>query len=434
MSKLIIRGGRPIGGVHHVPGNKNAALPMLAAALMTREPVTLENLPDIRDVRVMVEGLKELGVKVEGSVTDHRITVCAARLKADATVSASVCSRIRTSFLFAAPMLGRKGRIRLCAAPGGDSIGRRRLDTHIEGFAALGAKCRMRKGRGCTFTAESRLKGTYFMLDEPSVMATENLLMAAVLAEGRTVLYNTACEPHIRDLGNMLIAMGARIEGLGTNRITVDGVDRLGGGTFRVSGDAIEAASYIVAAAVTHGALTLEGIEAETMKVVEPVFRKFGVRWTYEGERTLRLPAKQRLCTAYDLGAAIPKIEDGPWPMTPTDLMSVLIVLGTQTRGTELFFEKMFESRLYFVDHLIGMGAKIVQCDPHRAVVTGPTKLQGGVVSSPDIRAGMALIVAALCARGTTVILNAESIDRGYERIEATLKALGADIVREAEA
>lgn len=434
MSKLIIRGGRPIGGVHHVPGNKNAALPMLAAALMTREPVTLENLPDIRDVRVMVEGLKELGVKVEGSVADHWITVCAARLKADATVSASVCSRIRTSFLFAAPMLGRKGRIRLCAAPGGDSIGRRRLDTHIEGFAALGAKCRMRKGRGCTFTAESRLKGTYFMLDEPSVMATENLLMAAVLAEGRTVLYNTACEPHIRDLGNMLIAMGARIEGLGTNRITVDGVDRLGGGTFRVSGDAIEAASYIVAAAVTHGALTLEGIEAETMKVVEPVFRKFGVRWTYEGERTLRLPAKQRLCTAYDLGAAIPKIEDGPWPMTPTDLMSVLIVLGTQTRGTELFFEKMFESRLYFVDHLIGMGAKIVQCDPHRAVVTGPTKLQGGVVSSPDIRAGMALIVAALCARGTTVILNAESIDRGYERIEATLKALGADIVREAEA
>lgn len=434
MSKLIIRGGRPIGGVHHVPGNKNAALPMLAAALLTREPVTLENLPDIRDVRVMVEGLKELGVKVEGSVVDHRITVCAARLKADATVSASVCSRIRTSFLFAAPMLGRKGRIRLCAAPGGDSIGRRRLDTHIEGFAALGAKCRMRKGRGCTFTAESRLTGTYFMLDEPSVMATENLLMAAVLAEGRTVLYNTACEPHIRDLGNMLIAMGARIEGLGTNRITVDGVDRLGGGTFRVSGDAIEAASYIVAAAVTHGALTLEGIEAETMKVVEPVFRKFGVRWTYEGERTLRLPAKQRLCTAYDLGAAIPKIEDGPWPMTPTDLMSVLIVLGTQTRGTELFFEKMFESRLYFVDHLIGMGAKIVQCDPHRAVVTGPTKLQGGVVSSPDIRAGMALIVAALCARGTTVILNAESIDRGYERIEATLKALGADIVREAEA
>lgn len=434
MSKLIIRGGRPIGGVHHVPGNKNAALPMLAAALLTREPVTLENLPDIRDVRVMVEGLKELGVKVEGSVADHRITVCAARPKADATVSVSVCSRIRTSFLFAAPMLGRKGRIRLCAAPGGDSIGRRRLDTHIEGFAALGAKCRMRKGRGCTFTAESRLTGTYFMLDEPSVMATENLLMAAVLAEGRTVLYNTACEPHIRDLGNMLIAMGARIEGLGTNRITVDGVDRLGGGTFRVSGDAIEAASYIVAAAVTHGALTLEGIEAETMKVVEPVFRKFGVRWTYEGERTLRLPAKQRLCTAYDLGAAIPKIEDGPWPMTPTDLMSVLIVLGTQTRGTELFFEKMFESRLYFVDHLIGMGAKIVQCDPHRAVVTGPTKLQGGVVSSPDIRAGMALIVAALCARGTTVILNAESIDRGYERIEATLKALGADIVREAEA
>lgn len=430
MSKLVIRGGRPISGVHHVPGNKNAALPMLAAALLTAEPVTIENLPDIRDVRVMVEGLRELGAKVTGDVAEHRITVHASRLRTDPTVSAHVCARIRTSFLFAAPMLGRRGRIRLSAAPGGDSIGRRRLDTHVEGFAALGARGRMRKGCGCTFTAETRLKGTYFMLDEPSVMATENLLMAAVLAEGRTVLYNTACEPHICDLGNMLIAMGARIEGLGTNRITVDGVERLFGGTFRVSGDVIEAASYIVAAAVTHGSLTLEGVDSESMRVVEPVFRKFGVRWIYEGGQTLRLPAKQRLRTKYDLGAAIPKIEDGPWPMTPTDLMSVLIVLATQTRGTELFFEKMFESRLYFVDHLIGMGAKIVQCDPHRAVVTGPTRLQGGAVSSPDIRAGMALIVAALCARGTTVIRNAESIDRGYERIEETLRQLGADIVR----
>ncbi len=430
MSTLIVRGGKPLNGVHRVPGNKNAALPMLAASLLASEPVTLENLPDIRDVRVMIEGLKELGAKVSGDVAAHTVTIDPRRLKREPVISQAVCSKIRTSFLFAAPMLARKRKVRLQAAPGGDSIGRRRLDTHVAGLAALGAKGRFFVRGGCTFTAPKGLHGQYFMLDEPSVMATENLLMAAVCAEGKTTLYNTACEPHICDLGKMLIAMGAKIEGLGTNRILIEGVSKLSGGTFRVSGDSTEAASYIVAGAVTRGALTLEGIERETMAVMEPVFKKFGVRWTYEGETTLKLSAKQKLRTTYDLGAAIPKIEDGPWPMTPTDVMSILIVLATQTRGTELFFEKMFESRLYFVDHLIGMGARIVQCDPHRAVVTGPTALQGGTVSSPDIRAGMALIVAALCARGTTYIHNVESIDRGYEQIEFALRSLGADVER----
>ncbi len=430
MSRLIIQGGKPITGHHVVPGNKNAALPMLAATLLATTPVTLENLPNIADVRVMIEGLKELGAKVVGSPEEHRVTVDARRLKADPVVSAAVCSKIRTSFLFAGPMLARKGVIRLKSAPGGDSIGRRRLDTHINGFHALGATGKPRGTGAATLHAKSGLTGAHFMLDEASVMATENLIMAAVTAKGQTTLYNTACEPHVQNLCDMLCGMGAKIEGIGTNRLIISGVPSLKGGTFRVGGDPIEAGSYIVAALVTHGALTLEGVSQEDMMVLKPAFDKFGVRWSFDGD-LLRLPAKQNLKTVYELGAAIPKIEDGPWPMIPSDLLSVLIVLATQTRGTELFFEKMFESRLYFVDHLIGMGAKIVQCDPHRAVVTGPTTLQGGTVSSPDIRAGMALIIAALCARGTTVIHNAESIDRGYESVEATLQALGADIRRE---
>ncbi len=430
MSKLIIQGGKPISGIHQVPGNKNAALPMLAATLLAAEPVTLTNLPDIADVHVMAEGLQALGARVTADWPSHTLTVDPRRLKADPVLPAEICSRIRTSFLFAAPMLVRKGKIRLCAAPGGDSIGRRRLDTHVNGLRALGARVTLRKNGAATLTATGPLVGAYFMLDEASVMATENLIMAAVRAEGTTTLYNTACEPHVQNLCRMLCAMGAQIDGIGTNRLTIHGVPRLGGGTYRVEGDAIEAASYIVAALVTHGALTLEGIEEGEMTVLAPTFKRFGVRWQIDGS-TLRLPGKQRLRMAYDLGDTIPKIEDGPWPMVPSDLLSALIVLATQTRGTALIHEKMFESRLYFVDHLIGMGAKIVQCDPHRAVVTGPTTLQGGRVNSPDIRAGMALIIAALCARGTTVIHNAETIDRGYEAIEANLLALGATITRE---
>ena len=432
MSKLIIRGGKPLSGHHVVPGNKNAALPMLAATLLADEPVTLTNLPDIADVRVMADGLAALGAKVSGSLAEHTLTVDPRRLRADPVLPADICTRIRTSFLFVGPMLARKGRIRLRGAPGGDSIGRRRLDTHVNGLAALGAKVTLRAATGsATAVAPKGLHAADFMLDEASVMGTENLVMAAVLAKGRTVLYNTACEPHVQNLCHMLNQMGARIEGIGTNRLTIEGVTRLSGGTFRVGGDAIEAASYLIAAAATRGSITLQGVSQADMAVLRPAFRKLGVRWVWEGEDVLRLPPRQRLRTAYDLGAAIPKIEDGPWPMIPSDLLSPLIVLATQTRGTELFFEKMFESRLYFVDHLIGMGAKIVQCDPHRAVVTGPTALQGGTVTSPDIRAGMALIIAALCAKGRTIIHNAESIDRGYEAVDANLRALGADIVRE---
>ena len=434
MSRFVIQGGRPLSGTHLVPGNKNAALPMLAASLLSSsEPVILENLPNIADVRVMIEGLKTLGVVVSGSIENHRITLDARRLRATPVVPETICSKIRTSFLFVGPMLARKRAITLRSAPGGDGIGRRRLDTHVNGLRALGALGgKPRSGSGMvSMRAPKGLTGTYFMLDEASVMATENLLLASVTAKGTTTLYNTACEPHVQNLCHMLCGMGAKIQGIGTNRLTITGVPSLHGGTFRVKGDIIEAASYLVASIVTKGALTLKGIERDEMAVLEPAFRKFGVKWSFDATGDLRLPARQTLRTAYDLGDAIPKIEDGPWPALPSDLQSVLIVLATQTRGTELFFEKMFESRLYFVDHLIGMGAKIVQCDPHRAVVTGPTKLQGSTVSSPDIRAGMALIIAALCARGTTVIHNAESIDRGYEAVEDNLRALGASITRE---
>lgn len=432
MSRLIIQGGHPISGTHVVPGNKNAALPMIAAAFLTDQPVTLRNLPNIADVRVMLEGFQALGGSVTGSPEEHCVTLHAPKVVQNPVLPARICDKIRTSFLFAGPLLARQGRIRLCAAPGGDSIGRRRLDPHINGFHALGAEGRPRKSGAITLKAPEGLKGAYFMLDEASVMATENLVMCAVLAEGTTTFYNTACEPHVQNLCEMLIAMGAKIEGVGTNRLTIHGVKRLTGGSFEVWGDVIEAASYLVAALVTKGSLTLEGVSEKDFRILEGAFRKFGVRWTFDEAGRLHLPAKQALHTAYDFGDAIPKIEDGPWPMVPSDLLSALIVLATQMRGTELFFEKMFESRLYFVDHLIGMGAKIVQCDPHRAVVTGPTTLQGSVVSSPDIRAGMALIIAALCAKGTSTIHNAESIDRGYEAVEATLRALGAEIRREA--
>lgn len=428
MSTLVIRGGNPISGVHYVPGNKNAALPMLAASLLATTPVTLTNLPQIADVRVMIDGLRALGATVNYDTTENTATIDASKLRKELDVPAEICSKIRTSFLFVAPALARRGKLRLRAAPGGDNIGRRRLDTHVMGFEALGAKTSFWKNGSCTVVAKN-LHGATFMLDEPSVMATENLLMLAAAIEDDVVLYNTACEPHVQDLCHMLTQMGATIHGIGTNRLVIRGARKLKGGVFRVGSDTIEAASYMVAALVTRGALTLENIEPNDMAILAPVFKKFGVRWTIDGT-TLRLPAKQTLRTAYDLGAAIPQIADGPWPMTPSDLLSVLIVLATQTRGTELFFEKMFESRLYFVDHLIGMGAKIVQCDPHRAVVTGPTTLQGATVSSPDIRAGMALIIAALCAKGQTRILNAQSIDRGYESIEKHLQALGADIQR----
>ena len=426
MAKLIIRGGMTISGTHRVSGNKNAALPMIAASLLTSEPVTIANIPDIADVELMLEVAKGFGVKVTRSPKKRAVTLVSGRIRT-ARIDPVLAARIRTSFLFAGPLLARLGRVVL-PPPGGDAIGHRRLDTHFAGFKALGAKATVgRKALGL----KGALKGAKILLDEASVTATENILMASVLAEGRTEIYNAACEPHIVDLATMLNRMGAKVRGAGTNLITVDGVETLHGCKARVGCDYIEAGSYITAAAVTGGELMLTGIDPEPFSVLEGAFARFGVTWTIDAKKgELHYVPRKRLKMKYDLGDAIPSVADGIWPAFPSDLLSILIVLATQTRGTCLFFEKMFESRLYFVDHLKQMGAKIVQCDPHRVVVTGPCALIGGTVTSPDIRAGIALVIAALCAKGETVIQNAESIDRGYVSVEDSLGVLGAEITR----
>ena len=417
-----------MAGTHRVPGNKNAAVPMIAAALLTADPVTRENVPDIADVANMLACAARFGAKVTRDAAAHTVRIEARRLKT-ARLDPALARAIRTSVLFAGPLLARTGRVTL-PPPGGDGIGHRRLDTHFEGFEALGAKIKCGR-RILSVKAPRGLAGAFIMLDEASVTATENILMAASLAKGTTEIYNAACEPHVQDLAAMLNAMGAKIAGAGTNRIVVEGVERLNGATVRVGCDYIEGASYLTAAAVTGGEMTLTDIDPAVFHVLEKPFARFGVKWTVDAaKRTLHMPARKRRKMRYDLGDAIPSVADGPWPMFPSDLVSILIVLATQTRGTCLFHEKMFESRLYFVDHLIGMGAKIVQCDPHRVVVTGPTALQGTTVTSPDIRAGIALILAALAAKGETTILNAESVDRGYEAVERELTALGAAIRR----
>lgn len=423
---LKIQGGKTISGIHAVPGNKNAVLPMIAASLLTSEPVTLTNVPAISDVVTMLEAARSFGTKVTRDLKAGTVTLITPKLKT-AKISAELAAKIRTSFLFAGPLLARVARASL-PPPGGDAIGHRRLDTHFAGFKALGAKAVA--GRK-TLRFKGELKGAKILLDEASVMATENILMASVLAKGKTTIYNAACEPHIVDLANMLNLMGAKITGAGTNLISVEGVEALSGCTARVGCDYIEAGSYIAAAAVTGGEILLTGIDPEPFSVMEGAFKRFGVTWTIDSkDKTLKYVPKKRLKMRYDLGDVIPSVSDGPWPAFPSDMMSVLIVLATQTRGTCLFFEKMFESRLYFVDSLRQMGAKIVQCDPHRVVVTGPSQLYAGSFTSPDIRAGIALVIAALAAKGTSTIHNAKVIDRGYVAVEENLKVLGANIER----
>lgn len=425
MSYFEIIGGNPISGEHIVPGNKNAALPMIAATLLTDEPVTLSNLPLIDDVRVMLALVRNLGAEVELNEEARCVTITAKSLPDAPKLDRALCSKVRGSLLLAGPLLGRLRSVTV-PPPGGDVIGRRRLDTHFIGFSELGATIR---GNTSFKIVAKELVGREILLDEASVTATENLLMASVLARGVTSISNAACEPHVQNLCQMLNAMGAQISGIGTNRLVVHGVSRLRGVATSIGSDTIEAASYMVAALVTGGGLILKGVSPDDFKVLDRPFRRFGVKYTISGT-TLTLPARQHLRTEYDFGKAIPKLEDGIWPAFPSDLMSVFIVLATQARGTMVFFEKMFESRLYFVDHLIGMGAGIIPCDPHRVVVTGPMKLQGAMVSSPDIRAGMALLIAALCAKGKTIINNATSIDRGYAQIEHELRRLGANIRR----
>ena len=424
MARFIINGGRKIGGTFHPRGNKNAVLPMLAACTLTDQPVVLRNVPLIIDVLVMLELLESIGVDV--SLDDHTVTLCAENLQTT-ELDRALCARVRTSILLAGPLTARHGSATVYP-PGGDVIGRRRLDTHLYGLRSMGADISV--DQAYRFKA-GPLHAWKMVFDEASVTATENVLMAASLAEGTSTIYNAACEPHVQDLCHFLNQMGADISGIGTNNLTIRGVKKLHGAEYAVQPDYIEVGSYIAAAVVTGGALTIPNAgEPLTLQVMQRTFSRLGVQWTRDG-RDLNVPQQTERCIHPDIGSATPKIEDGIWPAFPSDLMSVSIVLATQTRGTALFFEKMFESRMYFVDHLMSMGADIIQCDPHRVVVIGPTQLRGSLLTSPDIRAGMAMLIAACCAEGQSIIKNAQVIDRGYETIEHRMAELGADIVRE---
>ena len=423
MESFIIEGGRPLRGNIRAAGNKNAALPIIAGALLTDEQVTLTNVPAIRDVATLLELLADLGVEVD--VQGGGVVRLVAEDVRKHELDAELCTRIRASILLAGPLLARWGEA-IVPPPGGDVIGRRRLDTHIHAFARLGAE--IDADRRLHMKAK-RLVGTQVFLDEASVTGTENALMAAALAEGETTIVNAACEPHVQDLCRFLVELGAHIDGIGSNVLTVHGVDRLGGGEWRICPDHIEVASFVGLGAVTEGQIVIDDVVPEHMVGVWHGFERLGVEWHAEGS-SVRVPGGQELIVKDDLGSQIPKVEDGPWPAFPADLTSIALAVATQSRGTVLIFEKMFENRLFFVDKLVTMGARIILCDPHRAVVNGPTRLYGERMESPDIRAGMAMLIASLCAEGRSTIGNIGQIDRGYERIDERLRALGASIER----
>ncbi len=421
--QFIVEGGRRLSGSIRPSGNKNAALPIVAASLLTEHPVTLENVPRIRDIETLVELVRTTGASAEWTARNtlqiHARSVVAANL------DHALCARIRASILLAAPLLARCGHVEL-SPPGGDVIGRRRLDTHFLALEQLGvthefdSRIRLRS---------AGLRGADVFLDEPSVTGTENAVMAAVAATGTTVLRNAAGEPHVQDLCHFLVALGAQIEGIGTNMLTVHGGAPLGRATYAIGPDHIEVGSFIGLAAVTRSALRIERAGVEHLRSMRLGFDRLGIRTIIEGDDLL-VPADQALEIQSDLGGHVPKLEDQPWPAFPADVMSIAIVAATQCKGIILMHEKMFESRMFFVDKLVAMGARIVLCDPHRALVAGPCELRGATVESPDIRAGMAMLLAALCATGRSTINNVGQIDRGYERIDERLNALGASIRR----
>jgi UDP-N-acetylglucosamine 1-carboxyvinyltransferase len=420
---FAIEGSRPLSGTIRVAGNKNGALPILAATLLASEPVSLTNVPRIRDVDTMLELLADLGADA-GWTGQNEVRVDTANV-AKWNPDPQLCARMRASFLLAGPLLARFGAATM-PPPGGDVIGRRRLDPHMHAFAELGAE--IDGDRVYEFQAEG-LRGANVFLDEASVMATENTVMAAVLTKGHTVLGNAACEPHVQDLCRFLVSLGARIDGIESNVLRIEGVDSLVGGSWSIGADHIEVGSFIGMAAITGGDVTVEGADPKDLVSIKPAFERLGVRMEI-GESSVHVPSRQQLVIRDDLGGMIPKIEDGPWPAFPSDLTSIAITVATQAFGTVLMFEKMFENRLFFTDKLISMGARIILCDPHRAVVTGPTPLVGQRMESPDIRAGMAMLLAALCAEGRSTIGAAHQIDKGYERIDDRLRALGASIER----
>lgn len=423
MDQFVIRGGVPLRGSVQPAGNKNSALPLLAACLLTDQPVTLHNMPLIEDVQTMRQLVQAAGATVE-LLGPSSWRIQAAQVSG-AQLDPELCSAVRASILLAGPLLARCGELHLFA-PGGDVIGRRRLDTHLLALRALGAQIDWRE----SFHMHTKgLQGAAILLDEASVTATENAVMAAVLARGNSVLRNVASEPHVQELCRFLNQMGARIRGIGSNVLEIEGVARLQGGEHTVEPDYLEVVSFAGAAAVTGGEVRIVGAAQCPLEMAAVVFGRLGVHWQTEGADLL-VAANQALRITQDFGGAIPKVDDAPWPGFPADLMSVAILVATQCTGTVLFHEKMFESRLYFVDKLVSMGARIIVCDPHRCVVQGPGRLRGERLESPDIRAGMALLLAALCAQGESLIRNIGQIERGYERVDEKLRALGADIVR----
>lgn len=421
--QYLVEGGHRLSGSIEPSGNKNAALPIIAATLLTSHEVTLENVPRIRDTETLVQLLQAVGARAEW-VGRNTLVVEAREIRTD-ELDPELCAKIRASILLAGPLLARCGHV-ILPPPGGDVIGRRRVDTHFLALEQLGAT--VSAGARYEFRA-AELRGADVFLDEPSVTATENALMAAVAARGTTVLRNAASEPHVQDLANFLVAMGARIEGIGTNTMTVHGPATLAGARHRIGPDHIEVGSFIGLAAVTHSTLRIVRAGVEHLRSTRMGFERLGIHCEVEGD-DLIIPAEQSRVIQADLGGHVPKIEDQPWPAFPADVMSIAIVTATQCEGLVLMFEKMFESRMFFVDKLIAMGARIVLCDPHRALVAGPCRLRAARVESPDIRAGMAMLLAAMCAEGTSTINNATQIERGYERIDERLNALGARITR----
>ncbi len=420
----MIQGGVPLAGEVTVAGNKNAALPILAACLLTEEEVLLHRVPRIRDTEAQIALLENLGVEVAW-VADNSVRLCA-RGVAGGAVDEELSGKIRASFLLAGPLLARFGEARM-PPPGGDFIGRRRLDAHLDAFKDLGA--RVDGSRWIELSAPNGLSACEIFMDEPSVMGTENALMAAALCPGETQISNAACEPHVQDLARLLTKMGARVDGIGSNVMTVHGGSNLSGAEHSVGADHIEVGSFMALAAATGGELRIRDVDASDLTMVRRQFKRLGLRSEIDGDDML-VPAGQSLEVEADLGGAIPKIEDGPWPAFPADLTSIALALATQAQGEILIFEKMFENRLFFVDKLVAMGARITLCDPHRAIVSGPSRLHGERVESPDIRAGMAMLIAALAAEGTSEIGNIRQIDRGYEQIDERLRGLGAQIER----
>ena len=425
MEKFVIQGGVPLSGEITAAGNKNAALPILAACLLTEEELVIANVPRIRDTEAQIALLADLGVETEW-VEDNTIRLCAKNVK-DTTLDEDLSAAIRASFLMAGPLLARFGEVHM-PPPGGDFIGRRRLDAHLDAFRELGA--RIGGQRMIELNAPpGGLRAAEIFMDEPSVMGTENALMAAALIPGETTILNAASEPHVQDLANLLVKMGAPISGIGSNVMVVSGQDKLGGAEHTVTPDHIEIASFMALAAATGGELRIREVEPNDLIMIRRQFRRLGFQSVVEG-RDVIVPPSQNLRVQADVGGAIPKIEDGPWPAFPADLTSIALALATQAEGEILIFEKMFENRLFFVDKLVAMGARITLCDPHRAIVSGPARLHGERVDSPDIRAGMAMLIAALAAEGTSEIGNIRQIDRGDEDVDGSDQSLGAHIKR----